>query len=158
MSSSSSSSSSSLVVRRLSENARLPARATAGAAGYDLCSAEDEVVIRARGGRACIKTDLAILSFPRGTYARVAARSGLALRHGLDTGAGVIDSDYRGNVCVLLFNHGDEDYVVRRGDRIAQLIVERIAEIDDIIEATDADAAAHDATARGANGFGSTGV
>lgn len=82
---------------------------------------------------------------------RVAPRSGLAVKHGIDTGAGVIDADYRGNVGVVLFNLGAEDYQVKRGDRVAQLILERIA-TPDIVEVDDLDA-----TTRGAGGYGSTG-
>lgn len=81
-----------------------------------------------------------------------APRSGLALKNFIDTGAGVIDYDYRGNVGVVLFNHGDTDFEVKRGDRIAQLILERISMADavEVQELSD--------TTRGAGGFGSTGV
>jgi dUTP pyrophosphatase len=138
-----------LRVKKLSEHATVPARASAHAAGYDLASAED-VVIPQRG-KGLAKTDLAI-AVPDGTYGRVAPRSGLALKRGIDVGAGVIDADYRGNVGVVLFNHGDEPCEIKRGDRIAQLILERIvtppvALVDDL-----------DATDRGAGGFGSTGA
>ncbi len=81
-----------------------------------------------------------------------APRSGLAWKNFIDTGAGVIDSDYRGNVGVILFNHGGDDFQVKRGDRIAQLILERIF-TPDVVEVEDLDA-----TVRGAGGFGSTGV
>ena len=102
-------------------------------------------------GRAIVPTGLA-LAAPPGTYARVAPRSGLAVKHFIDTGAGVVDEDYRGEVGVVLFNHGGDAFEVRRGDRVAQLILERIVtpeveEVDDL-----------DATARGAGGYGSTGV
>lgn len=96
-----------LLVKRLSERATLPARATAQSAGYDLCSAVD-VTIPAKG-KAVVPTDLAI-AVPEGTYGRVAPRSGLAVKHFIDTGAGVIDADYRGNVGVVLFNHSDVDF------------------------------------------------
>ncbi len=107
-------------------------------------------VVPARG-RALLKTDIAI-AVPAGTYGRVAPRSGLALKAGIDTGAGVIDADYRGNVGVILFNHSDTDFAVAAGDRIAQLILEAIvtppvAAVDEL-----------DDTDRGADGFGSTGV
>lgn len=102
-------------------------------------------------GKALFKTDIAI-AVPAGTYGRVAPRSGLALKHGIDTGAGVIDEDYRGNVGVILFNHSDVEFTVAAGDRIAQLILEKIETppiqcVEDL-----------DDTARGAGGFGSTGV
>jgi deoxyuridine 5'-triphosphate nucleotidohydrolase len=147
----SSSSASPLVLRvqKLSAHAVPPARASAGAAGYDLCAAYDGVV-PARG-RALLKTDIA-LAVPAGTYGRVAPRSGLALKAGIDTGAGVIDEDYRGNVGVILFNHSDVDFTFAVGDRVAQLVLERIA-VADVEEV-----ATLDDTARGAGGFGSTGV
>ena len=83
---------------------------------------------------------------------RVAPRSGLASKHFIDTGAGVIDADYRGNIKVLLFNHSDTDFTVNEGDRIAQLIIEKIASIP--ITKTDT----LDETDRGDSGFGSTGT
>ncbi|KXZ41934.1 hypothetical protein GPECTOR_240g576 [Gonium pectorale] len=138
-----------LLVKKLSPNATLPKRGSAGAAGYDLASAEEKVV-PARG-KALIKTDLAI-RVPPGTYGRVAPRSGLAVKNFIDTGAGVVDEDYRGNVGVLLFNHSDEDFVVKMGDRIAQLVLERITtpDVEEVEEL--------DSTQRGAAGYGSTGV
>lgn len=99
----------------------------------------------------CISSDLAI-AIPEGTYARIAPRSGLAVKNFIDVGAGVVDYDYRGNVGVVLFNHGDEDFSIRRGDRVAQLILEKIsmAEIIEVEELAD--------TERGTGGFGSTGI
>jgi dUTP pyrophosphatase len=129
--------------------AQAPRRATPGSAGYDLCCAAPVIV--PAGGRALIDTGVAI-KLPPGTYGRVAPRSGLAVRHGLSVGAGVIDGDYRGEVKVLLFNHGDGYVALAAGDRIAQLIVETaFTPAVRIVEALDA-------TARGAGGFGSTGV
>lgn len=95
------------------------------------------------------------MAIPIGTYGRLAPRSGLAWKNHIDVGAGVIDADYRGEVKVLLFNFSDQDFTVKRGDRIAQLICEVIAvpEVDEIGE--DEELAA---TQRGAGGFGSTGV
>ncbi|CAG8700083.1 12247_t:CDS:2 [Cetraspora pellucida] len=115
--------SSKLLVKRLSEKAKLPFRVSPQAAGYDLYSAV-EMVVPAKG-KALVNTDISI-ALPEGTYGRVAPRSGLALKHFLDCGAGVIDADFRGPVGVLLFNFGDEDYKVKEGERIAQLILERI--------------------------------
>lgn len=138
-----------LFVKKLSSAATLPARASAGAAGYDLSSAKDCIV--PAKGKALIPTDLSI-SIPIDTYGRIAPRSGLAHKYYIDTGAGVIDSDYRGNVGVILFNHSTEDFPVKIGDRIAQLILERIA-IADVIEVDDLTN-----TDRGAGGFGSTGI
>lgn len=97
-----------LRVKRLSEHAILPTRGSPGAAGYDLSSAYDDVV--PAHGKAIIKTDLSI-AIPHGTYARIAPRSGLAVKHFIDTGAGVVDEDYRGPVGVVLFNHSDADFI-----------------------------------------------
>ncbi len=113
-------------------------------------SSSKDSVVPARG-KALIPTDLSI-SIPDGTYARIAPRSGLAWKHSIDTGAGVIDSDYRGNVGVILFNHSDQDFPVKTGDRIAQLILEKI-EIADVQEVKELNE-----TERGEGGFGSTGV
>lgn len=112
-------------------------------------SAYDYVV--PAGGKELVKTDLSI-AIPFGTYARVAPRSGLAWKNFIDVGAGVVDYDYRGNVGVILFNHGKEDFVIKHGDRVAQLILEKIA-TPDVVEVDDLDE-----TDRGAGGFGSTGV
>ncbi len=139
-----------LYVKRLTENATVPVRSSSLAAGYDLSAAYDGVV-PARG-KALLKTDLSI-AIPADCYARIAPRSGLAWKHSIDTGAGVIDADYRGNVGIILFNHSDEDFPVKRGDRIAQLILERIYVLD-VLEVT----TEFSDTDRGASGFGSTGV
>ena len=89
---------------------------------------------------------------PRGTYGRIAPRSGLAAKHGVDVGAGVIDADYRGEVKILLINHSDVKFDIKKGDRIAQLVLERIslAELNEVSELEE--------TQRGQKGFGSTGV
>eukprot|EP00123_Amoebidium_parasiticum_P005991 comp17050_c0_seq1/m.15779 comp17050_c0_seq1/g.15779 ORF comp17050_c0_seq1/g.15779 comp17050_c0_seq1/m.15779 type:complete len:166 (-) comp17050_c0_seq1:375-872(-) len=137
-----------LRVKRLTPKATLPQRGSSKAAGYDLFSAYD-TVIPARG-KALIQTDISI-SIPDDCYARVAPRSGLAWKHHLDTGAGVIDADYRGNVGVVMFNHADTEFAVKKGDRIAQLILERIYMLD-IENVEDLEE-----TERGAGGFGSTG-
>ncbi|KAI4388430.1 hypothetical protein MLD38_000756 [Melastoma candidum] len=139
----------SLKVKKLSENAVLPSRGSPLAAGYDLSSAV-ETKVTARG-KALIPTDLSI-AIPEGTYARIAPRSGLALKHSIDVGAGVIDGDYRGPVGIILFNHSDIDFEVKPGDRIAQLILEKIM-TPDVLEVEDLDE-----TLRGEGGFGSTGV
>lgn len=96
-----------LRVKFLSEKARLPTRGSPLAAGFDLYSAKD-VVIPAQG-RALVPTDISV-AVPEGTYGRVAPRSGLAVKHGLDVGAGVVDADYRGPLGVVMFNLGKEDY------------------------------------------------
>ncbi|GFP92673.1 deoxyuridine 5'-triphosphate nucleotidohydrolase [Phtheirospermum japonicum] len=138
-----------LRVKKLSEKATLPSRGSPLSAGYDLSSAT-ETKVPARG-KALIPTDLSV-AIPQGTYARIAPRSGLTWKHSIDVGAGVIDADYRGPVGVILFNHSDVDFEVKSGDRIAQLIIEKIVtpvvtEVDDL-----------DSTVRGSGGFGSTGI
>ncbi|XP_072987787.1 deoxyuridine 5'-triphosphate nucleotidohydrolase-like [Typha latifolia] len=138
-----------LRVKKLSQNAILPSRASPLSAGYDLSSAV-ETTVPARG-KALVPTDLSI-SIPEGTYARIAPRSGLAWKHSIDVGAGVIDADYRGPVGVILFNHSDVDFEVKPGDRIAQMIVERIM-TPEVVEVLDLDS-----TMRGEGGFGSTGA
>ncbi|WWC97410.1 hypothetical protein V866_004289 [Kwoniella sp. B9012] len=137
-----------LLIKRLSPAATLPTRGSPLSAGYDLYSAEEKV-IPARG-KALIDLQISI-AVPEGTYGRVAPRSGLASKHSIDTGAGVIDADYRGPVMVLLFNLSDDDFTVKKGDRVAQLILEKIV-LADIAEVDDLDA-----TSRGSGGFGSTG-
>lgn len=91
-------------------------------------------------------------AIPVGNYGRIAPRSGLAAKHSIDVGAGVIDADYRGEVRVLLFNHSDIDFAINEGDRIAQMIIEKYT-LTDLVEVQELDD-----TVRGAGGFGSTGV
>ncbi len=108
--------------QRLSERARPPLVSQAGDVAADLFAA-GEIVIPARG-RAMVPTDLA-LELPSGFRARIHSRSGLSLNHGIEAGAGLIDNAYRHAVGVVLYNHGDSDYLVKVGDRVAQLCVER---------------------------------
>jgi dUTP pyrophosphatase len=138
-----------LQVKKLSEYATIPKRASQYAAGFDLSSACD-VDVPPRG-KALVKTDISI-AIPENTYARIAPRSGLAVKNFIDVGAGVVDYDYRGNVGVVLFNHSDCVFSVKRGDRIAQLILERIS-MADIVEVCELSE-----TTRGEGGFGSSGV
>ncbi|XP_053127918.1 deoxyuridine 5'-triphosphate nucleotidohydrolase, mitochondrial isoform X2 [Hemicordylus capensis] len=140
--------SQSLRFAKLSAHAVAPSRGSSRAAGYDLHSAYDCEIPSL--GKAVVKTDIQI-ALPAGCYGRVAPRSGLAANHFIDVGAGVIDEDYRGNVGVVLFNFGKEPFKVKRGDRIAQLICERIyyPELEEV--------QALDDTERGSGGFGSTG-
>ncbi|XP_072933448.1 deoxyuridine 5'-triphosphate nucleotidohydrolase [Epargyreus clarus] len=133
---------------RLSDNAFPPVKGSEKAAGFDLKSAYD-YVIPARG-KELVKTDLQI-ELPSGCYGRVAPRSGLAVKNFIDVGAGVIDEDYRGNVGVVLFNHSDQDFPVKKGDRIAQLICEKIF-YPDLLEVSNLSE-----TKRADGGFGSTG-
>lgn len=138
-----------LLIKKLSETAKLPLRGNEFAAGYDIYASQETVI--PKRGKGLVETDLSI-AVPAGTYGRIAPRSGLAVNHFIDTGAGVIDADYRGPVKVLLFNHGDADFEVKVGHRIAQLIIERIYH-PEILEVQELSA-----TVRGAGGFGSTGM
>lgn len=138
-------------IARVHPAAQVPTRATAGAAGMDIHAAV-EAVIPPGGAWMAVETGI-VLQFPPTVYARIAPRSGLAFKHGLQVGAGVIDSDYTGSIKVILFNHGTTPFTVHPGDRIAQVIFEKI-ETPDLVECAVEDLAA---TERGAGGFGSTG-
>jgi dUTP pyrophosphatase len=139
-------------VKRLphGEGLDLPRYATDGAAGMDVLSAED--VTLAPGARHAVATGLAV-AIPPGYEIQVRPRSGLALKHGISVPntPGTIDSDYRGELKVILINHGGEPFAIHRGDRIAQLVLAPVtlAEWDEVAEL--------DETSRGAGGFGSTG-
>ncbi|MDF1735777.1 MAG: dUTP diphosphatase [Minwuia sp.] len=146
----------SIEIRRLGHGADLPLPAyeTDGAAGMDLRAAlpDGTLTLAAGGGRALVPTGIAI-ALPAGYEAQVRPRSGMALKHGvtvLNT-PGTVDADYRGEVGVILINHGSEAFLVSHGDRIAQMVVAKVArgnwqERDALVE-----------TSRGAGGFGSTG-
>jgi dUTP pyrophosphatase len=133
----------------------LPGYETVDAAGMDLPAAvEDNApVVLAKGARALVPTGFAI-AVPRGYEAQVRPRSGLAFRHGVTVlnAPGTIDADYRGELKVLLINHGDDDFTITRGMRIAQLVVAAVTStrIEEVAELG--------ATERGAGGFGSTGT
>ena len=137
---------------KLSPEAKIPQKATAGAAGMDLCACLEQDITINPGERSKIPCGIAA-EIPEGYGAFVFARSGLAIKHGitLSNGVGVIDSDYRGEICVGLSNIGSEKYTIQHGDRVAQLVilkVENVAinEVEKISETT-----------RGTGGFGSTG-
>lgn len=137
-----------LYVQFKTHTAQLPQRAHPSDAGYDLCA--DEAAVIPPGESRLIKTGIA-LAIDAGKVGLIWPRSGLDARHDVTTGAGVIDSGYRGEICVLLRNHGRTAYPVQAGDRIAQLIL-TAAFTDTVCPVTHwAD------TDRGANGFGSTG-
>ncbi|AKJ93669.1 dUTPase [Raccoonpox virus] len=128
--------------------AKTPTRQSRHAAGYDLYSAYDYTILP--GERQLIKTDIR-MSMPKFCYGRIAPRSGLSLK-GIDVGGGVIDEDYRGNIGVILINNGKCNFKINTGDRIAQLIYQRIY-YPDLNEVQSLDG-----TDRGAQGFGSTGL
>ena len=133
----------------VSENPdNIPKRSSAGAAGHDIKSVSD-IVIPPKGS-AVISTGLKV-TLPRGHFGKIEGRSGLAIRHDIVAFCGVIDEDYRGEIKVKLFNHGDSSYSVKTGDRIAQLVIQKYAcpsfyIVDELA-----------ATKRGTSGFGSSG-
>jgi len=143
-----------VMVRRLphGEGLPLPAYATEGSAGMDLRAAVEAPVTIPAGGRAMVPTGLSV-EIPRGFEGQVRGRSGLAARHGvgIPNAPGTIDSDYRGEVCVILANWGDQPFVVARGERIAQLVIAPVAraELVEVEELAGSE--------RGAGGFGHTG-
>ena len=145
-----------IAVRRLAHNLDLPLPAyeSASAAGMDLRAAvpEGEPMMLPPGARALVPTGLAI-ALPPGFEAQVRPRSGLALKHGISclNSPGTIDADYRGEVKVLLFNHGAEPFTIARGERIAQMV------IAPVVQAVWRESETLDDTTRGAGGFGSTG-
>ncbi|HEX6285508.1 MAG TPA: dUTP diphosphatase [Pyrinomonadaceae bacterium] len=134
--------------KQLDPRAILPARGSSSAAGLDICSIEDLTI--GPHERAMARTGLAV-AIPHGFYGRVAPRSGLAVKQGLDVLAGVIDSDYRGELCCVLYNTSYAAISLAAGTKICQLIIEKI------ITPKAEWAEDLDATARGAGGFGSTG-
>jgi dUTP pyrophosphatase len=131
----------------------LPAHATEGSAGLDLLAAIDADMELKSGARAAIPTGIA-LALPQGYEAQVRPRSGLALNHGITclNAPGTIDSDYRGEIKAILINHGDAAFALKRGMKIAQMVIARHEQAI-FVEVTELGA-----TARGAGGFGSTGV
>src|ERR1700760_100022 len=132
----------------------LPVYQSAHAAGLDLLAAvpEDAPMMLAPGKHAMIPTGLTI-ALPPGYEAQVPPRSGLAARHSVTVlnSPGTVDADYRGEVCVLLINHGDQPFPIRRGGRIAQMVIAEVARVELVA------AASLSATDRGSGGFGSTG-
>ena len=137
-----------LLVQKLSDDAKMPERHSEFAAGYDIFASKDTVL--KANNKGIVPTDLA-MAIPDGYYGRIAPRSSLAAKHFIDVGAGVIDSDYRGPVGVVLFNFHTEDYSVKKGDRVAQLVIEKIG-TPDVVEVEKLPA-----SVRGSGGFGSTG-
>ena len=138
-----------LFVKRLNGHGYIPKRGSDGAAGYDLYAAED-VCIQPQC-RGLVGTAISI-KVPPGTYGRVAPRSGLSVKHEIDVGAGVVDEDYRGEVKILLINNSTKDFHASKGDRIAQLVLEKITnpEVKEVLSL--------DSTDRDDGGFGSTGI
>lgn len=137
-----------LKVKLLSEHATVPKRQTDGSAGYDLHASEKTDVFPQ--SKAMVSTGIAV-QIPTGHYGRIAPRSSIAWKKYVDVGGGVIDQDYRGEVQVLLYNHSGSIFHIKSGDRIAQLIIEKISYPEvEVVESLDD-------TERGSGGFGSTG-
>ena len=134
---------------RISEKAIPPRKQSSLSAGYDICSAY-ELVIPPKE-KAVVETDLKI-RLPSGCYGRLAPKLGLTINQFIHVGAGVIDQDYRGNVGVVLFNFSDNEFEIKQGDIVAQLICQKI-EYPDLVEVNTLDE-----TKRGSGGFGSTGI
>jgi deoxyuridine 5'-triphosphate nucleotidohydrolase len=138
-----------ILFKKIHPDAILPSRGSSESCGLDVCSVEDTVIQPA--ARKAVRTGFAV-AVPSGFYGRLAPRSGLALKFGIDVLAGVIDADYRGEVLCLLVNLGEDAFQISAGDRIAQLIIEKVAIGEPLwteeLPATD----------RGAMGFGSTGI
>lgn len=142
-----------LKIKKMRENAILPQRATPGSAGLDLCACIDAPLLLPARGHAVVPTGIAI-ELPEGTAGFVFARSGLGIKHGiaLANGVGVIDSDYRGEICVGLCNVSDKPYTVEPFERVAQIVIAPVIvpTVTEVSELSD--------TERGEGGFGSTGT
>lgn len=138
------------LIRKRKADAYVPFKASRRAAGYDLTSYYDYEI--PPHGKELIHTEIEV-ALPEGTYGRIAPRSSLAWKFHIDVGAGVIDSDYRGEIGIVLFNHSDTPFKIQKGDRVAQLIIERIENEEELKIVEDLES-----TERGENGFGSTGA
>ena len=138
-----------LKFKRMGKESRHPTKGSTDSTGYDLYSTEETEILPWK--RKVVGTQIAI-KVSKGMYGHIAPRSGLAAKHRIDVGAGVIDADYRGEVKILLINHSNMKFDIKGGDRIAQLVLERIslAELNEVSEL--------DEIQRGKRGFGSTGV
>lgn len=143
-----------LLVKKFNQDAQLPSYGSDFAAGLDLYALGNYTV--PGGERVIISTGISVeYNGPESKeyYLRIAPRSGLSAKHSIDIGAGVVDWDYRGEIFVCFINNGNKDYCVKSGDRVAQLIPERITRFAQIIEVD-----SHNNTSRGVGGFGSTGI
>ena len=143
-----------LKIKKVRENAKIPVRATEGSAGYDLYACVDEPITLKAGETAIIPTGIAIGLGNLNYAAFIYPRSGIAIKHGIGllNSVGVIDSDYRGEICVGVINQISEPYTIQPFERIAQMIIEPV-ELPELIEVSDLDD-----TSRGVGGFGSTGT
>lgn len=140
-------------IKKLRENAKIPKRATAGSAGMDLYACIDEPITLAPGQLAVVPTGIAIALPDNSCAAFLYARSGLGVKHGicLSNGVGVIDSDYRGEICAGLCNVSDKPYTIEPDERVCQMVIAPVL-TPDVVEVSELDN-----TDRGKGGFGSTG-
>lgn len=140
-------------IKKLRENAKIPKRATAGSAGMDLYACIDEPITLAPGQLAVVPTGIAIALPENSCAAFLYARSGLGVKHGicLSNGVGVIDSDYRGEICAGLCNVSDKPYTIEPDERVCQMVIAPVL-TPDVVEVSELDD-----TDRGEGGFGSTG-
>ena len=134
---------------RYSANATMPSKGTPGAAGLDLYSAENSLI--PANGKGIVSTDIGV-KMPSGTCGVILSRSGLCLNRSITVFAGLIDGDYTGPIKLIIFNHGNEDFIVYQKMRIAQLLIQKI--VDPML----IEVSGLDQTERGKNGFGSTGI
>ena len=143
-----------LKIKKVRENAKIPTRATVGSAGFDLYACIPEPITLKKGDTAVIPTGIAIGLDNKNLCAFVYARSGLAIKHGIGllNSVGVIDSDYRGEICVGIIKQTDTEYTIQPFERIAQMVIKPV-ELPELVEVDDLDE-----TDRGAGGFGSTGT
>ncbi len=143
-----------LKIKKVRENAKIPTRATEGSAGMDLYACIDEPITLKKGDTAIIPTGIAIGLDDPHYAAFIHSRSGLAVKHGLSllNSVGVIDSDYRGEICVGIIKQTEPEYTIQPFERIAQMVIKPV-ELPELVEVDDLDD-----TARGAGGFGSTGT
>ena len=142
-----------IIFKKLHKDSIVPKRGSALAAGYDLFCYTDKDILIESSGKARIPTGISV-ELPHNSYGRVAPRSGLTWNKFLDVGAGVVDEDYRGEILVILFNFSKENVIIKNGDKIAQLIVERIMPTEPVVYEPDQELSE---TNRGESGFGSTG-
>lgn len=140
-----------LYIKKLSSNSVVPTKGSAEAAGYDLYAHMDTLTLVIKPYTSVLVFTGIAMKIPYGYYGRIAPRSGFSVRTGLMINAGVIDSDYRGEIKILFQNFSDKYITINNGEKVAQIIIEKIAHCD-VVEVTDIDT-----TSRGTNGFGSTG-
>jgi dUTP pyrophosphatase len=145
-----------LVISKSNPNAYLPEIKTSGSAGYDICSCEDGQIMPRT--RTLVDTGI-MIKIPDGYCGQIWPRSGFSVKYGIETGAGVIDSDYKGVIKVVLHNHGDEVFNYTKGMRIAQILIIPVSTLPVAEYTTETfEAYSSDSNQRGSGGFGSTGL